>query len=286
MENPVVITVDSAADMPPELIEKYNVSGISPLHVLLDGKDYRDGEDIEIWDIFKTYSEKKILPTTSAVSIDEYKKFFKKFTDDGASVIHISLSSGISCTYQNACIAAADLNETGAQVYAVDSLSLTLGILHLVIKAAEMRDEGKSAREIAQELEVMVPKIDSSFVLNTLEFLKAGGRCSALTAFGANVLGIKPSIEMRGGKMEIGKKYRGKLEAVHIQYIDDRLASGDFDAQRVIVAHTGLSDERLELIVRHLKKTAKFKEIIVNICGCVISAHGAKDAMAILLLRK
>ncbi|MEG1613898.1 MAG: DegV family protein [Oscillospiraceae bacterium] len=285
MIKPVVITTDSASDIPPEIAERLSI-GIAPLHVFLDGKDYYDGQNINIFDIFDTYEQKKILPTTSAVAIAEYTEFFKKYTDKGASIVHINFSSGLSSCYQNACIAAAELRDEGAEIYVVDSLSLTICIGHLVLKAADLRDAGLSAQEISQEITKLIPKLDMTFVIDSMEFLKKGGRCSALTAFGANILGIKPCIDLVNGNMIVGKKYRGKLEAVHTQYIDDRLSANDFDMERVFISHTGLSDERIELVIRHLKKTAKFKEIIVGECGCVVASHGAKNAMALCLLHK
>jgi len=285
MNKPIVITTDSASEITKEVAEKYSV-GVIPLHVSLDGKEYRDGENITVNDIYDAYNTKKIIATTSAVAVAEYIDFFKKYTDKGASVIYISFSSGLSSCYQNACIAAQDLKEHGAEIYIVDSHSLSQSMCYLIIKAAELRDSGLSAQEIVPQIEALVPKLNMTFVINSLEFLKKGGRCSALAAFGANILGLKPRIDLVNGKMEVGKKYRGKLENVHIQYIDEMLASGDFDMERVFISHTGLSDDRVDLIVKHLKKTTKFKEIIVGTCNCVVSSHGGKDAMAILLLHK
>ncbi|MEG1437154.1 MAG: DegV family protein [Oscillospiraceae bacterium] len=210
MIKPVVITTDSASDIPPEIAERLSI-GIAPLHVFLDGKDYYDGQNINIFDIFDTYEQKKILPTTSAVAIAEYTEFFKKYTDKGASIVHINFSSGLSSCYQNACIAAAELRDEGAEIYVVDSLSLTICIGHLVLKAADLRDAGLSAQEISQEITKLIPKLDMTFVIDSMEFLKKGGRCSALTAFGANILGIKPCIDLVNGNMIVGKKYRVKI---------------------------------------------------------------------------
>ena len=285
MIKPVVITTDSCSEILPELAEKYSV-GVVPLHVFIDGKEYRDGEDVTIDDIYEAYDTKKIIATTSVVVVAEYLDFFKKYTDKGASVVYISFSSGLSSCYQNACIAAQELKEEGAEVHVIDSCSLSQSMCYLIIKAAELRDAGLSAQEIVPQVEALVPKLNMTFVVNSLEFLKKGGRCSALAAFGANILGIKPRIDLAQGKMGIGKKYRGKLENVHIQYLDDMLASGDFDMQRVFISHTGLSSDRVDLIVKHLKKTTKFKEIIVGTSNCVVCSHGGKDAMAILLLHK
>lgn len=285
MGKPVVITTDSGCDIPHELVEKYNI-GIIPLHVILDGVDYKDGVNFAIEDIFEAYKTKKILPTTSAVSIAEYTEFFKTYTDEGASVVHIDFSSGITSCYQNACIAAEDLREQGADVYVVDSLSLSNATGHMVVRADELRQAGKTAKEISEEIEPMRDKLDLCFIINTLEFLKHGGRCSSLAAFGANVLGIKPSIQIANGVMEVGKKYRGKLEAAHVKFIDDRLAQDNIDYKRVFIAHTDLDEDKLEAFIKYLKKKADFEEIYVSKCGPVITAHGAKDAISIGLLFK
>lgn len=286
MSKSVVITTDSAAELTPEIAKEYNIDVI-PLHVFLDGKDYLDGQDITVDDIFNAYETKKILPTTSAVSIAEFVDFFKKHTDNGASIVHISFSSGLSSCYQNANIAAQELKEQGADIHIIDSRSLSQAIAYLVIEAANLRDKGVDAKEIAQQIKAMASRLDMTFVVESLDFLKKGGRCSALAAFGANVLSIRPRIDMDSeGKMGIGKKYRGKIENVYIQYLDDRLANGDFDMQRVFISNVGLSQEQLDLIVKHLKKTTKFKEIIVGTCNCVVSSHGGRGAMAICLLRK
>ncbi len=285
MSKPVVITTDSAAELTPEIAKEYNIDVI-PLHVFLDGKDYLDGQGITVDDIFSAYENKKVLPTTSAVAIAEFSEFFKKHTDKGASIVHISFSSGLSSCYQNANIAAQELREQGAEIHIIDSRSLSQAIAYLVIEAAKLRDNRVSAQEIVSKIEAMIPKLDMTFVIESLDFLKKGGRCSALAAFGANILGIRPRIDMDSeGKMGIGKKYRGKIENVYIQYLDDRLSYGDFDMERVFISHVGLPQEQVDSIVKHLKKTTKFKEIIVGTCNCVVSSHGGRGAMAICLLR-
>lgn len=285
MAKPVVITTDSGSDIPVEIIEKYNI-GVVPLHVLLDGADYKDLEEITAEDIFSTYKQKKILPTTSAVSISEYTSFFKKYTDEGASIVHIDFSSKITSCYQSARIAAEDLKEKGAEIHVVDSLSLSNCVGHMILKACDLREAGLSAKEISQEIEPMRDKLDIAFVINTLEFLKHGGRCSSLSAFGANILGIKPSIQIKDGVMQIGKKYRGKLDAVHLQFIDDKLSQDNIDYKRLFIAHTCLSEERLQNFIKHIKKKANFEEIYVSKCGAVITSHGAKDAISLGLLFK
>lgn len=278
----VIITTDSPSDIPESIINKYNV-GVIPLHVRLGDDEFFDGNGISISDIYKAYDEKKILPSTSAVSIAEYEDFFKKYTDNGDSVVHIAFSSGISSTYQNACIAR---DEIGKDIYIVDSKALSLSITLLVCKACEMRNNGLSSKAIYENIEAMVPKLSTTFVISSLEFLYKGGRCSALSAFGANALGLKPCIEMQDGKMVVIKKYRGKLFNANTQYIDDMLSQGPVDGEYCFIAHTGMDDDYLEKLAHHIKKKSMFKNIITSPCGTVVTAHGGRNTMGIFFLKK
>ena len=199
--NKIKITCDSICDLTQELYDKYNVE-VAPLCVSLDDKLFRDGADITAEDVFAYVSKTGSLPKTSAISVGEYEQIFRKYVDDGYQVIHINLSSSLSSCYQNACIAAKELGN----VYPVDSMSLSSGSGHLVIEAAKMAQEGKTAQEIVEKLCVLREKLDVSFVLQTLDYLKKGGRCSALTALGANLLQLRPEIEVKDGKMGVGNK--------------------------------------------------------------------------------
>lgn len=278
----IAITTDSPSDLPASVKQRYDV-GVAPLHVLLDGTDYFDGEGITINDIYAAYDEKKILPKTSAIPVAEYVDFFRKYTDKGMAVVHISFSSGISATYQNAVIAASEID---GEIHIIDSLALSLSISLLVCKAGEMREKGLGAEEITNELEKMVPKLSTSFIISSLEFLYKGGRCSALSAFGANILGIKPCIEMTDGKMEISKKYRGSTQQVLLKYLDDRLSDGEYDRSYAFIAHTGLPAETLEAMKKTVRKSGAFDEIIISPCGTVVTSHGGKGTSGIFLLRK
>ena len=229
----VIISTDSPADIPAALVEKYSVA-VCPLHVILGGEDKLDGVNVTPDDLVENYKQTKALPSTSAIPVGEYTDKFAELTADGSSVVHISLSSGVSSSHRNAVIAAEDFDD----VYVVDSTLLRTGIAALVVKAAHMAESGMSAAEIAKELETLREKVDVSFVLDNLEFLAKGGRCSAVAALGANILGIRPSLEMREGKLGMCKKYRGKIEKVQLQYVAERIESlGDIDDEFCFLTH-------------------------------------------------
>lgn len=280
----IAITTDSAADMPQNILERYGVSLI-PLHIVLGDESRLDGVELTPEELCRECRESGDIPKTSAVTIGEYIDIFKHYTDEGMSVVHLSLSAEISSTYQNACIAAAEVGN----VYVVDSKSLCAAMGLLVIKACEMRDEGKSAPEIAEILTALRDKVVTTFIIEKLDFLYKGGRCSAVSAFGANILGIKPSIEMENGKLGVGKKYRGKFEACCVQYVSDLLDAyaGKIDADRCIIAYTAEVPQTVEEALRkEIKRHCKFKEVLVSHPGCTITAHCGPTTAAVFFMKK
>ena len=203
----IAITADSTCDLPDSYVKENEITVI-PLSILLGDKVYHDGVDIKPADIYKYVDEHSTLPKTSAVTPAEYHEVFKRLTDEGKKVVHIGFSSGLSSSFQNACVAAEEFDD----VYCVDSKSLCTAMGLLVLKACDYRDKGMEARRIADKVNKLVPKVSATFVLENLEYLHKGGRCSGIAKFGANVLGIKPSIavETQNGRLEIAKKYRGR----------------------------------------------------------------------------
>lgn len=280
----IIISTDSPADVPSEIRERFDIRVI-PLHILMGDKCYEDGINVTTSDLFAYYKETGKLPKTSAVSIAEYSDFFKELTADGSAVVHLSFTSKLSSTHQNAVLAA----EAFDNVYVVDSKSLTTGITLLCIKAAEMAAAGCDAQTIVHEMEYKREKVVTTFVLDKLEFLYKGGRCSGITALGANVLGIKPSIVMRDGALVVGKKYRGKIENCQMQYVRDLLAQyeGQIDTDRVILCHTeGVSDAQLKALQKEIHKTLKFKEYIVSGVGCTITTHCGENTFSMEFMLK
>ncbi len=278
----VIISTDSPADVPAAIAEKYSVS-VCPLHIVLNGEDKLDGINITAEDIFSNYKQTKSLPSTSAIPVGEYTEKFAELTADGSSVVHISLSSGVSSSHRNAVIAAEDFEN----VYVVDSMLLSTAMSILVVKASHMADKGMSAPEIVKELEALREKVDISFVLDNLEFLAKGGRCSAVTALGANILGIRPCLEMRDSKLGVCKKYRGKIDKVQLQYLNERLgAMEDVDDEIAFLTYSKVDDTQLAAMEEIIKASGKFKEVIKTPAGCTITSHCGPNCVGIIALKK
>ncbi len=278
-----VITADSTCDLPVELCQRYNIHKFA-LMVNYDNKSAEDDGTIDNFDVYRYTRETGNMPKSSARSIAEYTEFFKTFTDEGFQVVHVSISSELSSSYQNATLAAAELTE----VYTVDSRLLSSGQGILAIQCAEKAAEGMDAKAIKDFADGAKGKISTSFVVDTLEFLAKGGRCSALAAFGANVLQIKPSIVMPDGKLIVGKKYRGKLERCFEQYVKETLVpDADYDLSRIFITHSGLDDpsvcERLKELILSI---APFEEVVVNVAGMCIAAHCGPNTLGILFAVK
>lgn len=278
----IIISSDSTTDLSPELIERYNVK-ILPLGVTLGDKTYRDGLDITPDEIYAHHDKTGELPKTTAANIGEFVEYFTELTNDGSSVIHFSISAEMSSTYRNSCIAAEEVEN----VYPIDSRNLSTGGGLLVIAAAEMAKEGLSAEEIVAKINELVPCVDASFVIDNLEYLHKGGRCSAVAMLGANLLKLKPCIEVKNGSMGVGKKYRGKYADVLKTYVDERIGdASDIDLSRIFVTHAGCDEEIVKAVVDHVKSKADFKEVFLTRAGCTISSHCGADTLGVLFIRK
>lgn len=282
MAKRVIITADSTCDLSAEIIEKLGVT-IIPLGITMGDKTYTDGVDVTPDDLFEYFNTTGELAKTSAVSVGTYLDIFSKFTEEGCEVVHLSLGANISSSHQNSKIAAVDLDG----VYSVDTKSLCTGSGLLVFKACEMRDAGKPADVIAAELEAIKDKVHTTFIIDTLTYLAKGGRCSSVVALGANLLSIKPSLEMKNGIIGVSKKYRGKLEIAQKQYIRDLLSDNDnIDLDRVIISHSGIPQERIDAIKDMVASYADFKEVYVTRAGCTISAHCGPKTITVMYMTK
>lgn len=282
--NNILITADSTCDLPYELVQKYHIT-IIPLSISLGDNSFLDGVDVKPRDIYSYAEKNSDLPKTSAVPPGRYAEVFQKAVSEGKSVVHIGLSSAISSSYQNACMAAAEFDN----VYCVDSKSLCTAMGLLVLRACDFREQGFGAKRIALMLENIVPKVSATFVLNSLEYLHKGGRCSSVARFGANVLGIKPSIAVDNetGKMDVAKKYRGKMDSVYKQYVKDCLSDlSEVDTSRVVIANSGGIDSKiLDGIYNMVQQTEVFKEIILADAGCTISSHCGPKTLAVFYIK-
>ncbi len=282
MNKKVIIASDSTSDLSPEIIERYGIK-ILPLVVNLGEEQYSDGVDIDPDKIYEHYEKTGVLPKTAAPNIADFEDMFSKLTSDGSAVVFFTISAEMSSTYNNARLVAGEYED----VYVVDTRNLSTGGGLLVIAAAEMAKEGRSAKEIAKECAEMAPRVDASFVVDDLEFLHKGGRCSALAAFGANLLQLKPCIFVNDGKMGVGKKYRGKFASVLDQYVADRLGdASDIELDRIFVTHAGCDEAIYMKCVEAVKAAADFKEVFITRAGCTISSHCGRNTLGVLFVRK
>ena len=278
----IKITCDSTCDLTQELYEKYNVA-VMPLGVTLGDELHYDGVDVSAQEIFAYVEETGKLPKTSAASIGEYMELFQQYTEQGYTVIHISISSELSSSYQNACLAAEEIGH----VHVVDSHNLSTGSGYLAIMAAELMAEGLGAEEIVAKLDEAKAKLDVSFVLQTLDYLKKGGRCSSIVALGANMLSLRPEIEVDDGKMHVGRKYRGKMERSICDYVKGRLAGReDVDLKRIFVTHSYVPDEVVQKVIALVKELHPFTEVIETKAGCTISCHCGPACLGVLFFKK
>lgn len=278
----IKITSDSTCDLSSSLIKQYDIA-ILPLLVQIGDNSYKDSIDINADEVVAAFEEKGLLAKTSAVSIGEYMEFFKHFTDDGYHVIHINIGSGFSSCHQNACAAAKELGN----VTVIDSQNLSTGQGHIVLRAAQLKEAGKSPDEISENLADLIPRVDASFLLDTLTYLHKGGRCSAVAALGSNLLKIKPCIEVKNGKMVVGKKYRGDLRKCYKQYVKDRLAQEEsLEDNLIFITRSPNSDDILAVAKEGVEAKNYFKNIELTQAGCTITSHCGPKTLGILYIRK
>lgn len=282
MSKPVMITADSTCDLSEELLSRYNVK-ILPLTILLGEDSFLDGAHYTPADMYSRYRADGTLPKTAAPSLQQINEFFAPILAEGYEIVHLDISSELSSTCNNARIVSSELEG----VYVVDSRMLSTGVGLLVIEGAECRDKGMSAAEIAEHLTALTEKVDTSFVLDTLEFMWKGGRCSGVAALGANLLKLKPALEMKDGKLGVYKKYRGSINSVYRQYITERLSGKQVRPGHVFITESGEIDQsvidELEALVRQL---IPVKEIHHTIAGCTVSSHCGPKTLGVLFINE
>lgn len=275
------ISADSTCDLSPQLLEQYDIA-ITPLHILSNGKSYRDGVEITPDQLFAMVEETGELASTAAVSVGEYMDFFSDRRKHYDALIHFTISSEMSSCYPNACVAADDFEH----VFIIDSRNLSTGIGHLVLDAAMMAREGCTAEEIVRCLEAKKEKLDVSFVLHTLDYMRQGGRCSTIAALGANLLRLRQCIGVKDGTMRVEKKYRGTLESALSKYVRDRLANPEtIDTSRLFISYSKTSKEVVDLVEQTVRECLSFETIYRTDAGCTISNHCGPNCVGILFYR-
>ena len=278
----VRITADSTCDLTEELVARYGIT-IIPLVVSCDGKSYLDGVEIDPDRLFEITEATGGSASTSAVNVQQYTDVFRSLLKECDEIVHFTISSAMSACFQNACIAAEEVGH----VYPVDSENLSTGIGHLVLDACRMAEEGMTGAQIKEILDERKKKLDVSFVLSTLEYLRRGGRCTTLAAMGANLLKLHPCIVVKDTKMTVGKKYRGNIQACLVQYVRDKLAEpATVDPKRIFITDSGFDEETRLLVEITVRECVSFEEIIHTRAGCTISCHCGPGCLGILFYRK
>ena len=278
----VKIISDSTCDLSPELLERYDIA-ITPLCVIKDGKEFHDGVDITPADIFTHVDGGGELCSTAAVSQFEYTQMFTRYAKEYDEVVQINIGSNFSCCYQNACLAAQEFDN----VFVVDSGNLSTGQGLLVVAAAKLAQQGVSGIEIAERVRALVPKVETSFLIDRLDYMRKGGRCSTVAALGANLLKLKPCIEVREGKMSVCKKYRGSFEKCIRQYVKERLdGREDIATELVFITHAAADTNVVAAAKEETVQYGSFEEVEETQAGCTVSCHCGPNTLGILFVRK
>lgn len=279
----VKIFADSTSDLPAEWIRQHDI-GLVPLYVVFGNEMFRDGVDIVPTDIYRRVEAEGNLPKTTAPSPKDFMDAFGPHIDRGQDIVYVSLSSKLSSTYQNAQIAAAEFPE--GRIHVVDSCTLCSGIGLLVMKAVGMAGQGLAAADIAARLTSIRPQVETQFVIDTLEYLYKGGRCSGMQNFIGSLLQIRPVLKLVDGNIIPAYKVRGRKEKAVQQMLDNALADMDnMDQDLILVAHTLAEEEALRLAAILRERTGA-REVAVSEAGCVISSHCGPHTVAIMYTRK
>ncbi|MBR5496014.1 MAG: DegV family protein [Oscillospiraceae bacterium] len=281
----VQIISDSTCDLSPELIKKYGVR-IVPLHIVLGDVEHKDGETITPDEIYKWSDENKATPKTSALGIETVTEVYKEYLDGDTQIVIFSISGHMSTTVNVMRMAAEELGQE-ENVFVIDSQNLSTGIGLQVIEAAIMAQNGKSASEIYEHIMNIQPRVRASFVVDTLTYLHRGGRCSSVAALAGSALKLHPRIAVNEGKMSAGKKYRGKIESVIMDYVKElepELRNAETD--RVFITHSGCDEALLKQIHDYIESLGIFGEILTTRAGCVISSHCGPNTLGVLFISK
>lgn len=278
----IKILADSTCDLSADILNKHNITMI-PLTVIKNDEQFRDNVTITPAEIFAHVAAGGALCSTTAVSIGEYQDFFEPFAKEYEGVVHINLGSGFSSTHQNACLAAEEFDN----VIAIDSQNLSTGQGLVVLKACELAKTAQSLEEMKEKLDEFVTHVEASFLIDKLDYLVKGGRCSSAAALGANLLNLKPCIEVKNGKMVVVKKYRGNYAKCLGNYVKDRLNDrDDLDQGILFVTKTTVSDEGHTAVMDAVRAYGKFDQVYETTAGCTISCHCGPSTLGVLFVRK
>lgn len=279
----IKVLSDSTCDLSEELVRKYDI-GIIPLTVIKDNQAYSDAVNITAAEIFAHVAAGGDLCSTAALNVEEYIQAFSQYAKGYDGVLHINISSGFSSCYQNACLAAEEYDN----VRVVDSMNLSTGQGLVVLEACRLADSCSSLEELQQKVQGFTEKVEASFLLDKLQYMVKGGRCSSAAALGANLLNLKPCIEVKDGKMSVVKKYRGNYAKCLASYVKDRLNErDDLDYKTLFITHTPVTDECMEAVQEAVNTYgSQFENIYNTDAGCTVSCHCGPGTLGVLFVRK
>ena len=279
----VKIISDSTCDLSVELLKQYDID-IIPLHIHLGDNEYKDSVDITPDEIYAWSDKNKTTPKTSAISITDAIEVFQIYTEQKMEIVCFSISNEMSATGAVMRMAAQELEQEDT-IHVSNSANLSTGAGLLVAEAAVMAKAGKSAAEIVETIEALKEKVRASFVVDTLTYLHRGGRCSSVATLAGGVLKMHPKIAVENGKMDAGKKYRGKMPAVIMSYVKDmeeELKQAKKD--RVFITHSGCDADIIEMVRNYLEELHVFKEIHITRAGGVVSSHCGPGTLGVLFI--
>lgn len=277
----IKVTADSTCDLSKELLERYDITTI-PLYIIKNGKDFKDGVDITPADIIAHVASGGDLCSTTAVNTADYLTLFSKYSADYDAVFHVTIGSEFSSCYQNACTAAAEFKN----VYVIDSRNLSSGQGHVVMEAAIKGKTMDDPQALYDYLVGLSGRVEASFIMDRLDYMRKGGRCSAVALLGANLLQLKPCIEVVDGKMGVAKKYRGSFTKCLDAYVKDRLDNrNDIIYERIFITHPAC-DEYVQHVRAEIAKYADFEEVDETHAGCTVTCHCGPGTLGVLFIRK
>lgn len=277
----IKVISDSTCDLTAQQLAAHNIT-ITPLIIMKGDEEYLDGVTIQPADIFAYVAAGGDLCSTAARGMAVYEEVFSQYAKEYDGIVHISLGSAFSSSYQNACLAA----ESFENVRVIDSMNLSTGQGLVVLRACELAASGMTLDEIEGELNALTPRIEASFVMDQLSYMVKGGRCSSAAALGANLLNLKPCIEVRDGKMSVVKKYRGSYTKCLVSYAKDRLLNReDLEYGTVFVTHTPVEEEAAAAVLE-VVKAQPFRNVYQSDAGCTVSCHCGPGTLGVLFIRK
>ena len=278
----IKIISDSTCDLPVELREQNNISTY-PLTIIKDGESFKDNVTITPADIFAHVAAGGSLCSTAAGSPADYQELFSQYADKYDGILHISLGANFSCSYQNACLAAMEFDN----VKVVDSQNLSTGQGLVVMYACKLAQTCESLEQLQADVQAYTERVEASFLLDRLDYMVKGGRCSSAAALGANLLNLKPCIEVKGGKMGVVKKYRGNYAKCLGNYVKDRLdARDDLVGDLLFLTYTPVSDQCLDAVKEAISTYGKFDTMVEGQAGCTVSCHCGPGTLGVLFVRK